>query len=70
MNIDSYTKGVLTVIAVSLFMIAVNQWTPVAHAEWQGTDRTHLRDVSNALDDITDGIKDIAREISKIKCGN
>ena len=35
MRIDTYTKSVLTVIAISLFLIGINPWVkpPVAHAD-------------------------------------
>ena len=60
MIIDRYTKAVLTLIAISLFVISLNPWiVPTkAYAEFDDTDHGML----------TNGLDNIASAISGIDC--
>ena len=58
MIIDKFTKAVMTLLAVSLFMIALNPWiAPTkAYAEWDINDfkilNSGLTSISNAINSI------------------
>jgi hypothetical protein len=60
MIIDKFTKAVMTLLAVSLFMIALNPWiAPTkAYANWNHNDRNQLHI----------GLTGIARSIDGIDC--
>ena len=57
MRIDTYTKAVLTVIAISLFLIGINPWVnpPVAHAEWGHFDQKALNKIGVHFEKIANG---------------
>ena len=55
MQIDTYTKSVLTVIAISLFLIGINPWLkpPVAHAQlFTSTAEFYLSGIKDDVNDI------------------
>tara|TARA_Y100000294_G_scaffold4649_1_gene4715 strand:+ start:351 stop:698 length:348 start_codon:yes stop_codon:yes gene_type:complete len=58
MTIDRYTKAVLTLIAIGLFVISLNPWiAPTkAHATWIRDDQSTL---SSGLSQIAAAIKEI-----------
>ena len=62
MIIDRYTKAVFTLIAISLFLIALNPWiAPTkAYAELRGTDlssiENSLRGIKSDLGSISSGL--------------
>ena len=59
MIIDKYTKAIMTVIAVALFMIALNPWiAPTkAYAELTGGDYQMLSNRLNSIASAINGIK-------------
>ena len=62
MIIDRYTKAVFTLIAISLFLIALNPWiAPTnAYAELDRSDlssiESSVRGIKSALGNISDGL--------------
>ena len=60
MIIDKFTKAVMTLLAVSLFMIALNPWiAPTkAYAEWNSTANSYL----------FSGLSNIESAIKRIDC--
>ena len=61
MQIDTYTKSVLTVIAISLFLIGINPWVkpPVAHADaefYLSSISSHVASIQNEVDSISTGL--------------
>jgi len=57
MQIDTYTKSVLTVIAISLFLIGINPWVkpPEAHAEWGMAEFSELSNIEGHFRSIAYG---------------
>jgi hypothetical protein len=58
MIIDKFTKAVMTLLAVSLFMIALNPWIAPTKAYAEVTN-PYLQGIENAIDDVAKAIKRI-----------
>jgi hypothetical protein len=60
MIIDKFTKAVLTLIAISLFVISLNPWIAPTKA-YAEVSNAYLQGIENAIDDV-------AKNISYIDC--
>ena len=83
MTIDRYTKAILTIIAISLFVISLNPWiAPTrAHAAWIREDQSTLssglsqiakaikeNDLRNDQSILSNGLRQIEKAIKEIDC--
>ena len=58
MIIDKFTKAVMTLLAVSLFMIALNPWIAPTKA-YAELDSYDLRKIASPLNNISNAIRSI-----------
>ena len=58
MIIDRYTKAVFTLIAISLFLIALNPWIAPTKA-YAELDWSDIKPLMNSLDSIADAVNAI-----------
>ena len=58
MIIDRYTKAVFTLIAISLFLIALNPWIAPTKA-YAELDNAYLQGIENSIDRVAKAIKRI-----------
>jgi hypothetical protein len=65
MIIDKYTKAILTLIAISLFVISLNPWIAPTKA-YAELDRGDLDDINISIS----GIKSVLKNISQGVCLN
>ena len=58
MVIDKYTKAVLTLIAISLFVISLNPWIAPTKA-YAEVSNVYLQGIENSIDRVAKAIKRI-----------